>query len=259
MKLAAGAFLVSLAGTLAVGWATIGSPGNFGVDTIDQMQTGQAPTAGCALVGTIAGGIAAIGGGPLAGVRTGAGVSNATCAAANFAISAAGPLTTLILATCVLIGVVLVATALVGFANLGKPGSKDTPGGLIGRFAAGVLLTNIYWLMDVASQSLGMAGVRDLTTLGTQAQGILSYSASTANPVQHLATVCGLALVALVPFGVWSFAKGVLMMRDAVEQRAQVSVGQGVTFVVGGVCLANMNALLPMVLSTFGAPGGLYC
>jgi len=239
LRLAAGSFLVALVSTVFVGLETLGS--GRGV-----WDFGKADAAG------------AVGGIDVDGAS---GTQGFLKMAGNFAINAAGPLSTLVMAVAVLIGIVLVSSALFGMSKLGSPQAREGFGGLAMKMAVGICLTNTFWIIDVASMSFGLTDLTEsnLTAISSKADGsLLAYQSALAdkNVTGQFKHLMGLAFLGLVPFGLIAFVRGMLMVKDSVEGNRQVSMGAGFTHIIGGVMLVNGHASSCAVMNTLsgGAP-----
>lgn len=226
MPLAAGTFLVALPTTIGIGLATItGSNTAWNIAAKDSVGD--------------------------AGMLE---VDDVLSMIGNFAINAAGPLSTLVMGIAVLIGIALVASAMFALAKFGDPQQQaESPGAVGARFFVGVCLVNIFWLMDMIGGSFGLSnlGQERLTNIST-----LAYTAATqAQAADDLATrfnyVLDIAFMALIPFGLMALVRGLLILKDSADQRKQqASLGTGLTHVVGGIALVNAKVVSCAVMKT---------
>lgn len=238
-RLAAGAFLVSIVSTLFMGWASLGNPyfdrGVWATKTMVKPGERFAMGDGQTLVGM----------------------------AANFAIDAAGPLSTLVLALSVIIGIILVASALVSFAKLDSNGGRESFGPVAMRFFVGILLTNSYWALSVVSASFGFdnpftwVGGSNFSELGEQARkSIFNYNPSEEEGFMGRArSVMHIAFMGLVPFGLIAFIRGLLEFKNAAEATRQASFGTGCVYLLAGVALVNGEKFACTVGNTFMGSG----
>lgn len=239
LRMAAGSFMVSVVSTIAVGWATLGNAdGVWGWGTQAE-----------------------------AGSSVSLEDNNFIAMMGNFAINAAGPLSTVVMAFSVILGISLVASALFGFAKLGSPsGSRDGFGNLATRLIVGILLTNIYWAIEILSNSFGlvgpfeMVGGANFSALGDAARdSLLSYPSEGENAFAGQAqVVMGVAFLALVPFGLIAFVRGLLIIKDSVEANKQASAGAGAAHLLAGIALVNGHSFSCVVMNTL-VGGSAWC
>lgn len=217
-------------------------------------------------VGLLSGGMVAVN-------TSAAGVANCSgagwqCAIGGFATNAAGPLTTATLAISMIMGAVLVASSLFGFAKVAQQGGRESVGGLLTKLVVGAILLDAYDFFDVlASATFGLAG-----TGGAAGGAVYGFSASANQCVQSLALSYGvngasaagagtmtqkqvadmlaLCFIALYPFGLIAAVRGLLMMRDHAEGNKQVGIGHAATYMVGGTALMNAHAVATLTVTT---------
>ena len=241
LKLAAATFLVALPATIAVG---IGSLGNgMGAWSPSIQDDVGAP--------------GAVGGDDFLSM------------VGSFAVNAAGPLSTLVMGVAVIIGVVLVATSLFGMARMNSPQSRDSFGSVAGKFFIGIGLVNIFWLMRIIAESFGLPSQATdfFPNITSQAisysdaitdqsnSGSFGESGSLGGSMENMIS---LAFMALIPFGLIAFVRGLLIIKDTIDQSQQASVGAGVTHVFGGVALVNAEAVSCAIMRTL-AGGASFC
>lgn len=187
----------------------------------------------------------------------------------SFAVNAAGPLSTLVMGVAVVIGVVLVATSLFGMARMNSPQSRDSFGSVAGKFFIGIGLVNIFWLMRIIAESFGLPSQATDFFPNITSQAI-SYSDAITDQGSSggfgesgslggsMENMISLAFMALIPFGLIAFVRGLLIIKDTIDQSQQASVGAGVTHVFGGVALVNAEAVSCAIMRTL-AGGASFC
>jgi hypothetical protein len=250
LRLGAGAFLMSLATTAVLGLETIGAN-----EAWDFTQIQKSNSAGGSLgAGAQAAGNGACAAGGVSSASCGVAASEAYTIMANFAVNAAGPLTSLTMGLCVAIGLALVSSALLGFSKLGSAHAKETPGAVTVKFLVGIAMINSKWLLDSLTQTLlGTTTTEKLLSVSQNALTAYNKATSATDVMAQCASIKELAMLALIPFGVIAVIKGFLMVKDAVEGRHNVTVGQGFTHIAGGIALVNANTFIPAVASMLGS------
>lgn len=239
-RLAAGTFLISLVSTLLTGWASLGVG-----DTPLWHSRAVAP-----------GGTETVEAGDFVLMMS------------NFAIDAAGPLSTLVLAVSVIIGIALIISSIVSFSKIDANGGREGFGSVAMRFFVGVLLTNTYWAITIVSQSFGFespfdwVGGSDFSAMGEKAkESLLSYTREERNVplLEHARYVIKIAFMALVPFGLISFVRGLLIMKDSVEANKQASLGAAFVYLLAGIALVNSEKFSCVVTTTFIGTPASWC
>lgn len=132
------------------------------------------------------------------------------CAVAGFASNAAGPLTTATLAVAVIVGAVLIASALFGFAKIGgQGGQREQVGGLLAKLVVGAILVNAFQFTDgLLSQSFGLLGAGDVvnsfSAKASQCSSAIAYKEGapqmTEDQLKALLSVCFIALLPIRPY-----------------------------------------------------------
>lgn len=172
----------------------------------------------------------------------------------NFAINAAGPLSTLVMGLAVLIGIALVASSVFGLAKMSDSSQQaESPGALAARFFVGISLVNIFWLMDMLGASFGLDNLKQksLTTISNMAYTAATKAQATEDVATRFNHVIDIAFMALIPFGLMALVRGLLILKDAADQRKQqASLGTGLTHVVGGIALVNAKVVSCAVMKT---------
>ncbi|EPX83419.1 hypothetical protein [Salipiger mucosus] len=236
LTLAAATFLVALPSTIMVGLTTVGFGGawDFGI----QDDVGGAD-------GTL-------------------GSDNFISMMGNFALNAAGPLSTLVMAIAVLVGIFLVASSMIGVANMNNPqsGRQQSFGSIGTKFVVGIALVNIFLVMEVIGASFGLpsADTGHFTGITQTASEYAHVANSDGISVQErFDTVLEIAFLALVPFGLIAFVRGLLILKDTTDQGKQASLGMGATHIVGGVALVNAKPVSCAVMATLVGSGAGFC
>ncbi len=233
MTLGSGVFMVAFPATIMVGVATIGAPGVWQF--------------------SISGGL-----GPGGAVQDDGFIG----LVANFAVNAAGPLSTLVLALSVVIGLFLVASSIVDLSKLNTPNSRPPEfGAIVVKFAVGVALVNIFWLVGVVGQTFGISanGAGHFTEITARTMTYSRAAASADSLATRADLILRIALAALIPFGLIAFVRGLLILKDSAGGTRQVSMGAGFTHIVGGVALVNAEAMSCAIMNTFGVGGLAFC
>jgi hypothetical protein len=230
LTLAGGSFLVAFPTTIMVGLAT------FGVNNAWDYNSNQQPGAAGAVTG-----------------------DSFTVLIANFAVNAAGPLSSLVMGVAVLIGLVLIASSILNLSSMNSPQSR-TPefSGIIGKFIVGIALVNIFWVMGIIGTSFGLPSNGDGFFTGitsTSMSYVKSISGDSIEIKKRMDTIMLLVFSALIPFGLIAFVRGLLIIKDTTDGTKQASLGSGFTHIVGGVALVNAKSVGCSVISTLtGAP-----
>jgi hypothetical protein len=226
VPISAGAFLMTLPATIAIGLNTLyGNSTSWDISKADKVGDAQG------ILGT----------------------DSAISMIGNFAINAAGPLTTLVMAFSVVIGVLMVATSVMDGAKMSSnPSQQVTFGGLIVKFFVGIAMVNIFWITETIGASFGLPSNSSATfTEITKTAEDMSRRAVAANDVgvRFIATM-DLVFLALIPFGIIAFVRGLLIIKDFAQQNRQASVGAGATHLIGGIALVNAKVVSCAVLKT---------
>jgi hypothetical protein len=170
----------------------------------------------------------------------------------NFAVNAAGPLTTLIMGIAVIIGIFLVASSLFGLAKLSAPNSRESAGAIGVKFAIGILMVNIFWVIDVVSVSFGIETNQMAVYEGMSGRaGTFAQEASQSTDLtERFNSLMDLAFLALIPFGLLAFVRGLLIVKSATDGSGQQTMGAGATHILGGVALVNGEKFSCAVMET---------
>lgn len=225
LHLAGGTFLIGLPTTITLGLGSFGfngSPWIIGAEAPGSTNSGVQGTDFLAMVG-------------------------------NFAVNAAGPLTTLTMGIAVIIGVFLVASSLFSLAKLGSPNSRGETIGVIGvKFAIGVLMVNIFWVIDVVSVSFGIetGQLSVYEGMSHRAEGHAQAAGASVDLEERFNNLMDLAFLALIPFGLIAFVRGLLIIKSATEGSGQQTMGSGATHILGGVALVNGEKVSCAVMET---------
>ncbi len=235
LQLAAGAFLVALPATISVGLATFGASGGIWEINTEQTSPGEGSLDGTDFL-TIIG---------------------------NFAINAAGPLATLVMGMAVVIGIALVASSVFSLAKISSPQSRQESIGSIGtKFFIGILLVNIFWVIEAISTSFGISIDSEMTNFSGMSQKASEFASEATGSGEDMEArfqlMMKLAFLALVPFGLIAFVRGLLIVKDSVEGTRQASMGSGFTHLVGGVALVNAESVSCAVMNTL-IGGASFC
>lgn len=233
MTLGSGVFLTAFPATIMMGLATLGSGGVWQLTMSGELGPGGA-VEGDSFIHLVA----------------------------NFAVNAAGPLSTLVMALSVVIGLFLVASSLTDLSKINSPNSRPPEfGAIVVKFGVGLALVNIYWLIGVVGQTFGISS-NDAGHFTEITARTLSYSQS-AKAATDLATradwIMRIALAALIPFGLIAFVRGLLILKDSAAGTRQVSMAAGFTHIVGGVALVNVEPVSCAIMATFGVSGMAFC
>lgn len=177
--------------------------------------------------------------------------------AANFATNAAGPLTLLVAGVCVVIGIILVASAVIGMTKQGTPQARETAGQITAKFIAGICLVNSFWMINLLSETLGLGGPMNGGWDGVNS--LLSYGGGNSGnaATDYASKIVGLAFIALIPFGLIAFARGILIIKNSLGGNQQASIGSGATHMIGGVALVNAHAAACLAITTFVSSDGI--
>jgi hypothetical protein len=183
----------------------------------------------------------------------------------NFAVNAAGPLATLVMGVAVVIGIVLVASSMFGLAKMSNPNAQSEKFSAIAtKFFIGVCLINIFAIMQAISSSFGIDG-RGILVGGSDfidiTNSALKYqtAANEAKTVDdRFKNVVNLAFMALIPFGLIAFVRGLLILKDSTSGSQQPNVGGGFTHILGGIALINAEVVSCAVMKTL-AGGAAFC
>ncbi|NDV52866.1 hypothetical protein [Salipiger sp. PrR003] len=235
LTLAAGTFLVAMPSTLMMGLATAGFGGMWDFGIQDSV-----------------------------GAANGAlGADSIMALAGNFALNAAGPLSTLVMGISVLLGIVLVGNAMVGLANLNNPQARQqTFGAIAAKFTVGIALVNIFLVMEVIGASFGLPSqdVSHFTGITLTAMSYATDAGSSAldSEARYL-LIMQVAFLSLIPFGLIAFVRGLLILKDTADGGKQASLGSGLTHIVGGVALVNAQPVSCAVMATLMGGGGAFC
>ena len=172
---------------------------------------------------------------------------------ANFAIDAAGPLATLTMAIAVVIGMILVISALISLPKLNGPGNNQTAGGILAKFIAGIALVNIFWLMSVIGASFGLDASDEsyFTGISNSAMAWAGQIDDNTEATERVQIMTRLIFLGLIPFGLIAFVRGILIIKDSVTGARQPAMGSGFTHIIGGVALVNSAPVTCAVVSTF--------
>ncbi|MBO9428497.1 hypothetical protein [Sulfitobacter sp. R18_1] len=224
LHLAGGTFLIGLPTTITIGLGSFGFNGGpwlIGAEQPGTTNTGIEGTDFLAMVG-------------------------------NFAVNAAGPLTTLIMGIAVVIGIFLVASSLFAFAKLNAPNSRETAGAIAMKFTIGVLMVNIFWVIDVVSVSFGLETNQMAIYEGMSGKASQhAEAAATSTDLEaRFNSLMDLAFLALIPFGLMAFVRGLLIVKSATDGSGQQTMGAGATHIVGGVALVNGERVSCAVMET---------
>lgn len=154
---------------------------------------------------------------------------------------------TLVKAAAFVMGLIFIAVSLAKFSRIGQDrGAQDSVGGAIAGLTVGAMLCALPTMMDVGASTLGVG----------DNQSILAYAGSLSGGAS-LAEAVKTAFIILVPFGWIALIRGLMVMKTAVENPSAGGRGQGfgtgITFVVGGILLANAGWSVCMLTATFGA------
>ena len=232
LPLASGAFLIALPATIAIGLGTLyDDNGVWDFETQDKGATGTLESGDL---------LSMIG---------------------NFAINAAGPLSTLVMGIAVVIGIVLIASSMFGMAKLADPsGQGDTFKAVATKFFVGVCLVNVFWIMDAIGASFGLKSM-DSSSLTNITKNALSYATAvteTDNVTDRFNNVIQVAFMALIPFGLIAFVRGMLILKDSASGAQQASIGAGFTHIIGGIALVNAKVVSCAIMKTL-AGGASFC
>lgn len=226
MPLAAGTFLIALPTTIAIGLGTI-TGGNTAWNIAAQDEVGNA------------------------GMLE---ADNVMSMIGNFAINAAGPLSTLVMGLAVLIGIALVASSMFGLAKMSDSSQQaESPAAIGARFFVGICLVNIFWLMDMIGGSFGLENLQqdNLTKISNLAYTAATQAQATEDVTARFNYVIDIAFMALIPFGLMALVRGMLILKDAADQRKQqAGLGAGLTHIVGGIALVNAKVVSCAVMKT---------
>jgi hypothetical protein len=183
---------------------------------------------------------------------------------ANFAVNAAAPLASLIMAVGFFVGLITMVSGIVLAARIGSQGSREGVSSVVGRILIGAMLLNTPWILDAISQTMGISnaglwggGSSGFMDISQKAQGVLDYSGGGggAGSSARAACVAAAAMYAVIPFGIIAFIKGLLMLKDAIDgNQNRGGPGMAMTHVIAGALLANIFVTAPIIANTFGLP-----
>ena len=178
----------------------------------------------------------------------------------NFAANAAGPLTTLALSICALIGMWYIFQAILSFARMNTPqGGQESFGKITVKAVCGVLLVNTFWTINVSGSSFGLASRSGdfYTTITTSALSYASQGSTATDLTDVTNPAIQMVFLGLIPFGIFAFARGLMILADDGQGQRSGSMG-AVTHMLGGIALINAADVTCAVTSTF-YPGGGMC
>lgn len=225
LTLASGTFLTAFPATILVGLATFGADGPWNINLAGKVEDG----------GTLEG-------------------SDFMTLAANFAINAAGPLSTLVMAIAVLIGIIIVMSAMFDLAKMNSPQSRSPEmSEVAGKLLVGIALVNIFWVMDVIGASFGLnnLGTAHFTEIAERTVGYAKSAGATSVELsERMDLIMRIIFAGLIPFGLIAFVRGLLILKDSASGTRQASMGSGFTHIVGGVALVNAEPVSCAIMKT---------
>lgn len=182
----------------------------------------------------------------------------------NFVNDAADPLTQAAFVFSILIGLYLVGTSLMRFAQSGQPNSQyaSKNGQTIGRLIVGVLFINLPTLLDTISRTVfgSTGGSISLSALASSGS-ILQYRDNGAGSGSVLETACGVEsfiYLGVVPFGIFAFISGLRQVYLSLDgQGAQQPAGKGIVKMVAGILLVNLEMFATAAINTL-SPSAAY-
>ncbi len=168
---------------------------------------------------------------------------------ANFVGNIQQPLTTLVSAVAVVLGVFLIIRGLMKAAKYGNDARTNSISHIVSNLIIGTALVVIGQSVDVVMASVMGAHVNG----GMLAFESLQWTAvNKLGDTTHFKVAMKAALTFFQLVGFISFVRGWNIIRNAVEGVGQVTFAQGVTHIIGGVMAMNIYLFMEVVDLTMG-------
>ena len=171
----------------------------------------------------------------------------------NFVRNIYSPMFKLISAICIVMGIFLIFRGLLKGAKVGSDPRAAATHAIAANLVVGAILVSIASMLSTMFQSLfGSTNVNNMTTFvtnyGINWNALVGSGVDTTAADNTMAAV--LAFVQII--GAIAFVRGWLMIRNAIEGTAQVTVPQGLTHVIGGAMAINIGTMIRAFDATFG-------
>lgn len=164
----------------------------------------------------------------------------------NMVMNIKSPMVFMLSVISILIGIFLVAMALIKASKFGQNPKASVPN-IIANLVIGTILYTVGTSLNTILATV--FGTSAIAGPGVVVNAIAFDFGADTQPFQA-AVYAALTFFQLV--GMIAFIRGWLILKDAVEGHSQKTVAQGLTHIFGGVCAVNIYAFLQAMDTTFG-------